>query len=212
MALAIGAQARASGPIDAQYATACFTRARTIAFEDMLANPSVAVIRLFVLLSFFTLGACRQTPASIYLGIASKAAVVLGMHQPMSRKMMREGNSYYSRSAVPSLPFSHVASTDIWQATNMAQSLYNGRGHKLPPRTTLHSPKSNPPQHPLPPPRRRTTKLQRHAQRCSTTRRHLPSPQPRRSHQRTNRSRSPLKPPPLVPGIPVQSASLRLCR
>src|SRR5687767_10405428 len=97
MALAIGAQARASGPSDSQYATTYFTRARSVAFEEMLANPSVAIVRLFVLLSFFTLGACRQTPASIYLGIASKSAVVLGMHQPMSRKMMREGSGYYSR-------------------------------------------------------------------------------------------------------------------
>lgn len=93
-ALAIGAQARASEPLDLQFATAYFTRSRAVAFEDMLANPSVAVVRLFVLLSFYTLGACRQIPASIYLGIASKAAVVLGLHQPMSRIVMNQGNEY----------------------------------------------------------------------------------------------------------------------
>lgn len=96
-ALAIGAQARATGPLDAQYANTYFTRARAIAFENMLANPSVSIVRLFVLLSFFTLGACRQIPASIYLGIASKAAVVLGLHQPMSRKVMHQGNDYRLR-------------------------------------------------------------------------------------------------------------------
>lgn len=96
-ALAIGAQARASGPIDSQCASTLFVRSRAVAFENMLSNPSVSVVRLFVLLSFYTLGAFRQIPASIYLGIASKAAVVLGLHQPMSPKALRQGVDYTSR-------------------------------------------------------------------------------------------------------------------
>lgn len=96
-ALAIGAQARDSGPEDARNASTLFVRSRAVAFENMLATPSVSVVRLFVLLSFYTLGAFRQIPASIYLGIASKAAVVLGLHQPMSPKAIRQGDDYTSR-------------------------------------------------------------------------------------------------------------------
>ncbi|KAH7362804.1 hypothetical protein B0T11DRAFT_281440 [Plectosphaerella cucumerina] len=85
-ALAIGAQARSGGRYDWELATTYFNRARKVGFEDMLANPSLSIVRLFVLLAFFSLGACRQNAASIYLGIASKSAVVLGLHQPMSWK------------------------------------------------------------------------------------------------------------------------------
>ncbi|CRL25913.1 Fungal transcriptional regulatory protein, N-terminal [Penicillium camemberti] len=93
-ALAIGAQARASAPRDSYNAMTLFTRARCVAFQDMLANPSLAIVRLCLLLSFYTLGASRQSAGSIYLGIASKAAVVLGLHQPMSWKSLKLKSGY----------------------------------------------------------------------------------------------------------------------
>jgi len=103
-ALAIGAQARAGNPTpgshDAEWATGLFDRARAVAFEKMLANPSPALVRLFVLLAFYTVGTYRQIPAAIYLGIASKAAVILGLHQPMSPKVVRQGGDHASRMRI----------------------------------------------------------------------------------------------------------------
>ncbi|KAJ5831946.1 hypothetical protein N7474_000257 [Penicillium riverlandense] len=90
MTVAIGAQARASGSRDAQCAAVYFARARSIAFQDMLAYPSISMVRIFLLLAFFTLGACRQNAAFIYLGVASKAAIVLGLHQPMSWQSLQQ--------------------------------------------------------------------------------------------------------------------------
>lgn len=96
-ALAIGAHSRASTSSEARYAVTLFTRARSVAFQDMLAHPSLAVVRLFLLLSFFTLGAGRQSAASIYLGIASKTAIVFGLHQPSSWKSLRRESDYGAR-------------------------------------------------------------------------------------------------------------------
>jgi hypothetical protein len=95
-ALAIGAQARAGNPTHgfhhAEWAN--FSRARAVAFEKMLANPSPSLVRLFVLLAFYTVGTYRQIPAAIYLGIASKAAVVLGLHRPASPMVLRQGGDH----------------------------------------------------------------------------------------------------------------------
>ena len=92
MALAIGAQARANGPRDAQTAATYFSRAQSIAFRDMLSHTSLSMVRLFTLLAFFTLGACQQNAAFMYLGVAAKAAIVLGLHQPMSWKRLQEAD------------------------------------------------------------------------------------------------------------------------
>ncbi|KAH7037412.1 uncharacterized protein B0I36DRAFT_313999 [Microdochium trichocladiopsis] len=45
----------------------------------MIANPSLSMVRLFLLMAFYMLGACHRNAASMYLGVASKAAVVLGL-------------------------------------------------------------------------------------------------------------------------------------
>ncbi|KAF2642451.1 hypothetical protein P280DRAFT_467808 [Massarina eburnea CBS 473.64] len=92
MALAIGAQARAKSPRDAQAAAMYFSRARSMAFEDMLTHTSLSMVKLFILLAFFTLGACQQDAAFMYLGVASKAAIVLGLHQPMSWKRLQNAD------------------------------------------------------------------------------------------------------------------------
>jgi hypothetical protein len=78
--LAIGAQCRGSRLSDAEYATRCFSRAQQIAFEGMLCNPSINMIRLFLLMAFYMLGACHRNAAFIYLGVAAKAASALGLH------------------------------------------------------------------------------------------------------------------------------------
>jgi hypothetical protein len=78
--LAIGAQCRGPRASDAEYATRCFARGQQIAFEGMLCDPSLNMIRLFLLMAFYMLGACHRNAAFIYLGVASKTASALGLH------------------------------------------------------------------------------------------------------------------------------------
>lgn len=79
--IAIGGQCRGLHPLDLEYATKYFTRAQQIAFEGMLCDPSVHMIRIFLLMAFYMLGACRRNAAFMYLGVASKAAYALGLHR-----------------------------------------------------------------------------------------------------------------------------------
>ncbi|KAK5102135.1 hypothetical protein LTR70_006635 [Exophiala xenobiotica] len=77
--LAIGAQCRGR-PSDIQLASNCFKHGRSIAFGDMLINPSISMIKVFLLMSFYMLGACRRNAAFMYLGVSAKAACALGLH------------------------------------------------------------------------------------------------------------------------------------
>jgi hypothetical protein len=80
VALAIGAQA--GDPNDSSFllASSYFSHARKVAFEDMLTNQSFSTVRLFLLLAFYMLAACHRNTASMYLGVAAKAAIVTGLH------------------------------------------------------------------------------------------------------------------------------------
>ncbi|RFU30467.1 hypothetical protein B7463_g5879, partial [Scytalidium lignicola] len=91
VALAIGAQVRESSDKSTQLARSYFYGARQIAFEGMLACQSLGTVRLFLLLAFYMLGACDRNAASMYLGVAAKAAVVLGLHQPATYRSLQEG-------------------------------------------------------------------------------------------------------------------------
>jgi hypothetical protein len=77
LALAIGAQVRGE---EHDLAMGYFCRARQIAFDDMLMDQSVKTVRLFLLLSFYMLGACHRNAASMFLGVAAKAATILDLH------------------------------------------------------------------------------------------------------------------------------------
>lgn len=88
--LAIGAQCRGSRHSDAEYAARCFSRGQQIAFEGMLCNPSINMIRLFLLMAYYMLGACHRNAAFIYLGVASKAASALGLHVKEVYKHVRD--------------------------------------------------------------------------------------------------------------------------
>ena len=79
LTIAIGAQCRGN-PADIQLAPKCFRKARSFAFEDMLFNPSLSMIKIFLLMAFYMLGACRRNAAFMYLGVAAKAACALGLH------------------------------------------------------------------------------------------------------------------------------------
>lgn len=46
----------------------------------MLEDPNVDMVRAFILMAFYMLGDCRRNSAFMYLGIATRAAVALGLH------------------------------------------------------------------------------------------------------------------------------------
>lgn len=57
----------------------------------MLNDPSIDMVRLFLLMAFYMLGACRRNAAFMYLGVASKAATALGLHMTGLHKNMPKG-------------------------------------------------------------------------------------------------------------------------
>ncbi|KAF9893440.1 hypothetical protein FE257_010752 [Aspergillus nanangensis] len=81
--LAIGAQASGSEE-DSRLASGYFCRARRMAFDDMLMGQTLSTVRLFLLMSFYMLGACDRNAASMFLGVAARAAIVLDLHNPES--------------------------------------------------------------------------------------------------------------------------------
>lgn len=78
--IAIGAQCRGSSREDLVCAAKYFTQARKMAFENMLEDPTINLVRTFLLMAFYMLGACRRNPAFMYIGVASKSADILGLH------------------------------------------------------------------------------------------------------------------------------------
>ncbi|KEY74556.1 hypothetical protein S7711_07159 [Stachybotrys chartarum IBT 7711] len=92
VALAIGAetQPRSMRRTEPHLQVGLFSRARQVAFEDMLASPSVEMVRLFLLMSFYMLGICSRNSASMYLGVASQAADVLGLSGNQRRDSRNE--------------------------------------------------------------------------------------------------------------------------
>ncbi|PLB46450.1 Zn(II)2Cys6 transcription factor [Aspergillus steynii IBT 23096] len=78
--VAIGAQSRRSNPTSVQAERFFFARGQRIAFDNMLENPSLELVRVFLLMSFYMLGACRRNAAFMYIGIAVRAAAALGLH------------------------------------------------------------------------------------------------------------------------------------
>lgn len=79
--LAIGAQSRGLLSSDLSYAATFFSQGQELAFRDMLRDPSVEMIRNFLLMAFYMCGACHRNAAFMYLGVAAKAASALGLHR-----------------------------------------------------------------------------------------------------------------------------------
>lgn len=59
---------------------AYFRESQSQAFSGMLEDPDIDMVRMFVIMSFYLLGECRRNTAFLYLGIAARAAVALGLH------------------------------------------------------------------------------------------------------------------------------------
>ncbi|EME42350.1 hypothetical protein DOTSEDRAFT_175363 [Dothistroma septosporum NZE10] len=88
MMLAIGSQCRGQNPFDSCNAARYFTSAQKYAFEGFVCDPTLNMVRVFLLMAFYMLGACHRNAAFMYLGIASKAASALGLHKREPNKAM----------------------------------------------------------------------------------------------------------------------------
>lgn len=89
LAMAIGAQSR-NMRSDSSYASTYFERGRRLAFEGMLESPSFSMVRSFLLMSFYMLGACQRNAACLYLGIAAKSANIVGLHDIVQNHTLSE--------------------------------------------------------------------------------------------------------------------------
>ncbi|KAJ3497433.1 hypothetical protein NLG97_g1901 [Lecanicillium saksenae] len=77
--IAIGAQCKS--PLEShQISQAYFRHAQRQAFSGMLEDPNINIVRVFLLMAYYMLGSCRRNSAFMYLGIAARAAVSLGLH------------------------------------------------------------------------------------------------------------------------------------
>ena len=77
--VAIGLQCEASGDTHDRE-IAYFRESQVQVFAGMLEDPDIDMVRTFLVMSFYLLGECRRNTAFLYLGIATRAAVALGLH------------------------------------------------------------------------------------------------------------------------------------
>ncbi|THZ14526.1 hypothetical protein D6C89_10113 [Aureobasidium pullulans] len=81
--LAIGAQCTSKQ--DSQSTVrALFHKAQRQAFSEMIQDPDLDMVRIYLLMAFFMLGECRRNTAYMYLSVATRAAIALGLHSPSS--------------------------------------------------------------------------------------------------------------------------------
>ncbi|GAD92158.1 hypothetical protein NECHADRAFT_45955 [Paecilomyces variotii No. 5] len=79
LVIAIGAQCESVSSAK-EVGLAYFRHARRRAFAGFLEDPDLDMVRTFLLMAFYMLGQCRRNAAFMYLGIATKAAFALGLH------------------------------------------------------------------------------------------------------------------------------------
>lgn len=98
--IAIGCQVRGATRDDLVHAPKYFAQGRRIAFEKMLEDATVDLVRAFILLAFYMFGACRRNSAFMYLGVAAKSADILGLHAAAQNKRMTKAERA-SRFVIP---------------------------------------------------------------------------------------------------------------
>ena len=76
LVLAIGCQKS-----DETTAQLYFDYARNLAFASLSGNLGVASVQVFILVSFYSLGACQINAAFLFFGIAARAAYSIGIHR-----------------------------------------------------------------------------------------------------------------------------------
>lgn len=61
-----------------------FALGRKAAFRNFLEDPGVMTVQLFLLSAFYMFGACRRNAAYMYLGVATRAAHAIGLHNHLT--------------------------------------------------------------------------------------------------------------------------------
>lgn len=83
LVVAIGAQCTSQQ--DSQNIGRMFFRgAQRQALAEMLQDPDLEMVRVYLLMAFYMLGECRRNTAYMYLSVAARAAIALGLHSPTS--------------------------------------------------------------------------------------------------------------------------------
>jgi hypothetical protein len=83
LVLAIGAQCTSQQ--DSQnISRALFRKAQRQALSEMIQDPDLDMVRTYLLMAFYMLGECRRNTAYMYLSVAARAAIALGLHSPSS--------------------------------------------------------------------------------------------------------------------------------
>lgn len=103
--IAIGAQSCLNDPETVQLEQFFFIRGQQRTFANMLEDPSMDLVRVFLLMSFYMFGACRRNAAFMYLGVATRSAVALGLHTDSSGVISAgEKEERYEYSQEPEYP------------------------------------------------------------------------------------------------------------
>ena len=90
LVMAIGAQTLPANENDFIIEKASMRQAQAITFASQLEDPSLDMVRLFILLAFYMFGACRRNAGFMYLGVAARAAHALGLHHAESYKSLSQ--------------------------------------------------------------------------------------------------------------------------
>ncbi|KAF4427673.1 Filamentous growth regulator 27 [Colletotrichum fructicola] len=132
MMIAIGAQCRGR-PEDMPKAFQYFSQARTLSFHGFLTDLTLNMARGFVLMAFYMFGACRRNAAFMYLGVATKAASVLGLHMSDQFQSLSEAErSLRSRIDRSIRLFDVVCSSILGRPTSSLPRRSNGGSSTTP--------------------------------------------------------------------------------
>lgn len=85
--IAIGAQCHSSSASQ-DVGLPYFRDAQRLVLAGMLEDPDIDMVRAYLLMAFYLLGECRRNAAFMYLGIAARAALALGLHSRESYSNM----------------------------------------------------------------------------------------------------------------------------
>lgn len=90
LVIAIGAQSCPNEPETVRIERFFFARGQQRTFANFLEDPSMDLVRVFLLMSFYVFGACRRNAAFMYLGVAARSAVALGLHTDSYGSLSRD--------------------------------------------------------------------------------------------------------------------------
>lgn len=93
LVLALAAQMRSSGAVDAQRAQHYYQQGRRIALLKLTGEPQLETVQAFTLISLYMLGCSQRNGSFLNLGIAISAAKALGFHRDDLNTVSAEGSS-----------------------------------------------------------------------------------------------------------------------